>query len=404
MYDILIRLRELYKDSYVRTIFNFYIINDSDFFSDFSKLIGDQISVVRDFSQLFSTLKSEWSQEEFDFYKNQIDLINYCLINNTQILKNLDGFDEPSKAKIVEIDEDSNVILNYDVNKISNEKINFRILEPSDNSEKLINFILFHKNVIGSYQKTMNKKIKTNYGEMSKIVLNKPINVFSGILENDLQKNEIRFKKETPWIKHISSALTINLNYEKIIVGGRTGLTQSIDITLKSKTCLIIFKNGTVHILNSKNNEFTFLDFLKNILSSLALVSFLILIIFKNKDPEHILYKQAKKNFKMITNPNLTEDEILDFFKLDEFPFNKLRLGILNLTYLTDKIFKNIFSIKNKKIKIYPESRINLISLNSLEEINSTIKEFETIKKNIFEKEDFLTSINPFIDDVSFIE
>ncbi len=217
----------------------------------------------------------------------------------------------------------------------------------------------------------------------------------------------------TPWIKSKNIVLKLFINNDKVITGGKVNMSKSIQIALINRTNIVLFSNGTIHIIPNKDStEKTINDLLTKIFSVIHLIFSLIINtsdLIKEKDIEFInniiLINTKIDDF---INKRITINKLKDFIK-DQSIFTMFNHGILNLSHKVDfnmlpiqkyskdmALYKKIKIFKNNTVKIGPITNSNLGKIY----INEYFKVIEQ-SKNYKNK---LNTINPLIDDISYFQ
>ncbi|CAJ1637914.1 intermediate transcription factor [Salmon gill poxvirus] len=384
MNTILNLLHELSESGYTRSIFNFYIKNESD------KILGTLLEELKSKIELTDDWDSLWNnpklpQDLLFKFKNSIQGIHLCLQDKTHIFRNPSCLTKSPDIKVKCL-ESGRLQFELPNKKPVDDMIKIYQTGKINNPNNLVYWVLRDKNPVISYLKTINRKKRTRFTELYKEVLNKPHRSnFSGIMSNEFQDDHItKLDNTSPWIKEYSTRLRLQMSGDKIISGGRTGLSQSIDITLKNKTCLILFKNGTFHALLSKKDNETFLEFINLILDVLEFVC-LFQIIFVRADSDLFKFGACLQS---VDRTSVTDTlKILDPKVNMFYPIRNLSLGILNIINTTMKMSKDFFIIlkelnKSKQIKLYKPNYINFVVIKNPKELITLINDFhDTLKR-----------------------
>lgn len=386
MDGILRSLSELSTFGYERSIFNFYVRNEKvNGLSSLMESLKNKVEHKNRWDDIWEGSKG--SPMLLQKFKSKIQSISLCLSDRTFIFRNPDYVDN---TKVTIVSKTSDQKIEYELSEKTNMKelIDIYEIKESPNLPGLIHWILCEKNPIISYIKTINKKRRTKFMELYKAVLNKPHQKhFAGELSNELKSDTIKLaSSKTPWIKEYETKLKVQILNDKIVSGGRTGLSQSIDITLANKTCLILFKNGTFHVLLSKQDNEQLLDFLKLILDVLEFICLFQLLFVTTVDRNIFKYGEVLSS---VDRTNVNEMIAVLSPKTHPFyPIKNISLGILNLTNTKLKISPVMFSILkemniNKQIKLYTPNYINFVVIKSEEELITLINNFHTLLQKV---------------------
>ncbi|AVD69305.1 ORF186 [Saltwater crocodilepox virus] len=121
-------------------------------------------------------------------------------------------------------------------------------------AERTRDLFLSDASSLFSYVKTIEKKPKINYGEIKRSLTNSGYRFYSGRKSDGFCSTTVSCQRDKPWIKSVRKELVVRVLDESILTRGKSSILQTIEVALKDKTCVKIFKNSTVHVILSKDD------------------------------------------------------------------------------------------------------------------------------------------------------
>ncbi|AAC97825.1 ORF MSV052 putative vaccina A23R homolog, similar to SW:P20998 [Melanoplus sanguinipes entomopoxvirus] len=318
-----------YKNSMKRTIINYiFSIDGKKQYNLFNNIKKDILE-----NNIYDNLKLNKI--------NYIDEIKSCIIdkNCNKIfmfinINNLTPILYKGKPKNVKIN-----IINEGYNS---KKIEYHIL---NNETSFDQYILKKKNKKGFRIKLLNEQCTENYKKMYKNTYYEIENTYDNITKN--------------LITHYK--LILQLDNDKIITEGRLLLPNSISISLKNRSRIIIYANHIQVIVSKQKNE--------------------TLDTFNNQIKDIMLY--FKIIYELYCLENIYLDDIFNLRLYCDF-------------HLFDSSLIYPINTNNKQIRFFGKGKLNIQSIHNVNDIINIVNEIKIIKNKSITIYKKLMNIDPF--------
>ncbi|APG58333.1 intermediate transcription factor 3 large subunit [BeAn 58058 virus] len=368
MDDLFVFLNNI-EENYIRTIFNFHIINTVKTLD-----IYNSIKNIIERESVFDNVILSHD------IKHHIKKIVFCDINLTKHIVNTTAYPI------------------YNNNVRNCKYLQFFDIHSNDDemSARTTEIFKRDRSSLVSYVRTTNKKKKVDYGEIKKTVnstyKNKSI-YFSGKKSDDYLYTTVEHTETRPWIKTISKHMRIDILHDSIITKGKSSILQTIEIVFVNRTCIKIFKDSTMHVILSKDkNEKNCIETINKLFSVYRIIFCILYDITK--------YDDFKKIFD-VSDIIIKSTEFIDkinFIKEynDVYGIYNFKIGMFNLTYrkpIDFTIFPSMLD-NSGKIKFFKGKKLNIVALKSLDECKKNVILSDSIMKKMQDRSDILNSLN----------
>lgn len=174
----------------------------------------------------------------------------------------------------------------------SQSPFQINVLTPENpNSERIKSYIENSKNNLATFYRTINGQIKFSRKVFNEIINNKQHT------RDEIKRSEhimVRCSLYNKWlIRKQFESFEINIVDEMCITSGKPGIYGSVNFTLRDKSCIIFYPNGTCLMVSSKRMPVStniILSFIYKVVFGITFLTQL-LIRYLETDGQHLLYK-----------------------------------------------------------------------------------------------------------------
>ncbi|ADT91142.1 viral intermediate transcription factor VITF-3 [Cotia virus SPAn232] len=357
------------EENYIRTIFNFHIINTNKTFD-----IYNSIKTIIERESIFDNVILSHD------IKDYIKKIVFCDINLTKHIINTTTYpiynNNVRNCKYLQF---------FDIHT-NNDEMSIRTTEIFKRD----------RSSLVSYVRTTNKKKKVDYGEIKKqLIVHIKIDLYISQEKksDDYLFTTVEHTETRPWIKTISKHMRIDILHDSIITKGKSSILQTIEIVFVNRTCIKIFKDSTMHVILSKDKNEKDCTETINKLFNVYKIIFRILYDITNHEP----FKKILDVSDIIIKSTNFIDKINNIKKnSDVYGIYNFKIGMFNLTYRKPIDFTLFPSILDNsgKIKFFKGKKLNIVALKSLDECKRNVVLSDSIMENMHHRSDILNSLN----------
>lgn len=374
-------LNDIYTTGLERTISNFRI--------KFDKTIYDNLYIYLHSNDEFKNFISE------DRKLDNVKEIKTCIISKHE---------ENTTMCIL---NPANIVIEKR-KKRSNKNLNIIIKKNGENSELIRDYIKNNSNGFNSFLKKKNTKEKVSLAAYRKYVSYDEESIdIEKTMEYSTEYQKIKVNTcDKYFIKKKTINLTLYITNDKIITKGgnkcslRTMIPNTITISLIDNSRLMIFNNGVIQIIPSKEKtEKTVEDF---ILKLMRLYETLIRVVLRFDN--NVVSVKKKKLIKKVIK-RILENKKYRIYKSIDYKIESINcdfsykdVDVIPFPIIDNKYFS--------KIKFYGSKNINIKGINNKHILADRIKVINTIIENYTLTEKRLLSLENHIFeyDIEFIE
>lgn len=349
MNNIINLLEKLIKNDYTITGFNIFITDEN------YKLC---------FTELIKNIKKV---DEFSKIKNIFPNIDPKLISYIKTYTT----DKNEEFKNIVIF--NNDLYENDQREIQeNKNINYKIIEETPNTKRLINYISYNKNFISDFISKQNKKKKLSIPLLKAKMFNKDDNI---IVPKDFKKEfdtNVYSQCEEKYLLKKNRHIVFSINKEQLLTSVRFVLPNVFIICLKDKTYIyrnkIIISDKLILENNVFNNMMEKFLFIKNIFENVYETKLLEENVRINLSIKRDNKINLKKNPLLFSLPNdiIISEKYINFKYVKNYEDLKERENKINeCLELQNRLIDNFNGLDKKQLLLYNNDNLNLIFSNT---------------------------------------